>query len=101
MTTLNSNRIVLLLGHTHEDIDAVFAHIWKKVQGKHCLTPQAYKRIVEEALMAAGRAGKDSQVYDLFAIPDYVKFFAPMLGQFAETVKYSLRNFYVFFYVHR
>ena len=31
--------------------------------------------------MAAGRAEKDSQVYDLFAIPDYVKFFTPMLGE--------------------
>eukprot|EP01039_Chlorochromonas_danica_P012126 gene12126-13782_t len=64
----------LPVGHTHEDIDAVFAHIWKKVQGKHCLTPQAYKRIVEVALTAAGRAERESQVYDLFAIPDYVKY---------------------------
>jgi len=97
MTTFNSNPILLLLGHTHEDIDAEFAHIWKKVQGKHCLTSQAYKRIVEEALMAAGRAEKDLQVYDLFAIPDYVKFCAPMLGQFAETVKYTFHNFFMFF----
>ena len=77
----SSTNIALILGHAHEDIDAVFAHIWKKVQGKHCLSPQAYRRIVEEALMAAGRAEKDSQVYDLFAIPDYVKFFTPMLGK--------------------
>ena len=77
----SSTNIALILGHTHEDIDAVFAHIWKKVQGKHCLSPQAYRRIVEEALMAAGRAEKDSQVYDLFSIPDYVKFFTPMLGK--------------------
>jgi len=50
------------------------------VQSKHCLTPQAYKRIVEVALTAAGRAERESQVYDLFAIPDYVKYFTPMLG---------------------
>ena len=50
------------------------------MQGKHCLTPQAYKRIVEVALTAAGRAERESQVYDLFAIPDYVKYFTPMLG---------------------
>ena len=69
-TTVCTISFVHALGHTHEDIDAIFAHIWKKIQGKHCLTPQAYRRLVEEALTAAGRAEKESQVYELFAIPD-------------------------------
>ena len=50
------------------------------------MTPQAYRRIVEEALTAAGRAEKDSQVYDLFAIPDYIKFLTPMLGKLEDIL---------------
>jgi hypothetical protein len=32
----------LIVGHTHEDIDAVFGRVWKGIRNKHVLTPQDY-----------------------------------------------------------
>jgi hypothetical protein len=30
----------LPVGHTHEDIDSLFAKIWKKLRRMHVITPQ-------------------------------------------------------------
>jgi hypothetical protein len=36
----------LMIGHTHEDIDAIFGRIWKHMRNMHVLTPQQYKRVL-------------------------------------------------------
>lgn len=33
------------MGHTHEDIDALFGILWKKAQQQTLMTPQAWKRM--------------------------------------------------------
>lgn len=55
-------------GHTHEDIDAVFAIIWKSFRSKSCETLGRYRCGLEKAF-------KDSclnvQLKDVYVIPDY------------------------------
>jgi hypothetical protein len=36
----------LPVGHTHEDIDALFGVLWKAAQGKTLITPQQWKNMV-------------------------------------------------------
>jgi hypothetical protein len=36
----------LPVGHTHEDIDAVFALIWDTIKCTHALTPQQYRQMI-------------------------------------------------------
>ena len=35
----------LPVGHTHEDIDAMFGVLWRAAQGKVLITPQAWKKM--------------------------------------------------------
>ena len=39
----------LPVGHTHEDIDAMFGVIWKAAQGKTIITPQQWEEIAVKA----------------------------------------------------
>lgn len=45
--TIEFNR--LPVGHTHEDIDAMFGTIWTKIKQKTIKTPQEFKDAVMEA----------------------------------------------------
>jgi hypothetical protein len=39
----------LPVGHTHEDIDAMFGVLWKAAQGKTIITPQQWEEIAKGA----------------------------------------------------
>jgi hypothetical protein len=74
----------LLPGHTHEDIDALFALIWNLLRDKHCLSPDEFVAILKKALESKHVV----DVEDIFAVPDYEEFFAPHIdahfGRFAK-----------------
>jgi len=55
-------------GHTHEDIDAVFGNIWKYIESKSVITPQAYARALEHGLK---KRNEKVYVKDIFCVPDY------------------------------
>lgn len=67
----------LLVGHTHEDIDAVFALIWEAIKDICCMSPQQYKAMI---LQAVRRKEAVQDVVDIFSIPDYSKFLEPFRG---------------------
>lgn len=75
----------LPVGHTHEDIDAIFALIWEFMKNKKVLTPQIYASFVA---MACGRKAPEVDIIDLWAVPDYEKYFtnfiSPQLGRYAK-----------------
>ena len=58
-------------GHTHEDIDAVFGKIWKFLAGLAILTPQAYRRALENA---SKQRNVKVNIYDIFCVPDYKQY---------------------------
>jgi hypothetical protein len=76
----------LLVGHTHEDIDAIFALIWEKMKVKKSMTPQIYAM-----LMASACQNKEKivEVHDIWAVPDYQEYFKgyinPKLGRYAKS----------------
>lgn len=61
----------LIVGHTHEDIDAVFAKIWIAVRDQAVVSPQAYDEILKKAL----REKKNVKIKDIFVLPDYLSYF--------------------------
>lgn len=58
----------LPVGHTHEDIDSLFAKIWKKLRQMHVITPQQYSTLAKAALYKDGRP---VDVKDVFCVPDF------------------------------
>lgn len=59
------------MGHTNEDIDAVFAKIWECFSYQPCETLQKYKEMIEDHFeKAALRANVDVMI-----IPDFVRMF--------------------------
>ena len=58
-------------GHTTEDIDAVFGKLWKYIGDKCVMTPQAYKRALEFALL---NRNVQVQVEDIFCVPNYKEY---------------------------
>ena len=83
-----TRRIVLtrlLVGHTREDIDAIFALIWQFMKNKKALSPQVYASLL--AMACANKAPK-VDVVDIWAVPDYQeyfdKFINPKLGRYAK-----------------
>lgn len=62
----------LPVGHTHEDIDAQFAHIWKALRHQFVLSPQMQRLIAIKGL------GTKKQIRwrDVYCVPDYNAFFA-------------------------
>jgi len=83
------NKIVitrLIVGHTHEDIDAVFAKIWKALRDLQVISPQAYEEIMRKAL----KEKKNLKIKDIFVLPDYVDYFQPLVDtQFSNYSKGS------------
>jgi hypothetical protein len=63
----------LPVGHTHEDIDAVFGTIWTYLMNsKGVLTPQVYANVLHQAVQ---NKEKDVRVFDIWAVPDYQGYF--------------------------
>jgi hypothetical protein len=58
----------LPVGHTHEDIDACFALIWKRVRDEFVLTASKFRSFIGQAL----KKKVSVEVIDLLVIPDYV-----------------------------
>ena len=61
-------------GHSHEDIDAVFANIWTYIRSQSILSPQQYKLFILQALK---KRDISIHVDDVFAIPDYTAYLEP------------------------
>lgn len=52
----------LPVGHTHEDIDAMFGVLWRAAQGKVLITPQAWKKMAIAAFNQEEDKGDTSTV---------------------------------------
>lgn len=76
----------LLVGHTHEDIDAIFALIWECMKNKKVLTPQLYASLVA---MTCKTKAPIVTLKNLWAVPDYTSyvedFINPNLGRYAKS----------------
>jgi len=75
----------LLVGHTHEDIDAIFALIWQYLKNHKALTPQLYAVMVA---IACKNKAPIVDVKDIWAVPDYMSYLSnfinPRLGRYAK-----------------
>jgi hypothetical protein len=58
----------LPVGHTHEDIDAVFALIWERLKSDFVFTPQQYEALILQALRKKARV---QEVKDVFVVPNF------------------------------
>ena len=74
-----------MVGHTHEDIDAHFALIWRRLRAAFVLTMSQYKKAIEQAVV---RDGLPCKVKDIFAVPDYCSWILnnmdPHFGRYAK-----------------
>ncbi len=62
-------------GHTHEDIDALFGHLWTAYRLRPCLTLSEYRSVVEHCF--AGKSKIESDIVDVYVVPDYESFLSP------------------------
>jgi hypothetical protein len=60
----------LLPGHTHEDIDALFALIWNMVKDEIVLTPSQFEAAIQKAFQKL----QDVKVINIHAVPNYSKY---------------------------
>ena len=68
----------LPVGHTHEDIDAVFGKIWKFIDGQAVLTPPAYERALKFAM---AQREVDICIEDVLCVPDYKSYMEPYIDK--------------------
>ena len=59
----------LPVGHTHEDIDGLFALIWRQLRDQFVLTPSQFTKLIKIALKKKASVS----VVDLLVIPNYTK----------------------------
>ena len=64
----------LPVGHTHEDIDAKFAKIWKRIRNDHVDTVKQYAERIKQALQPSDSDALPCEVDDMFVIPDYTTY---------------------------
>ena len=62
----------LPVGHTHEDIDALFGHIWAAYRLKPCLTMSDYVEVVRRCF--DGNSKVEVDIDDVNVIPDCYTF---------------------------
>ena len=62
----------LPVGHTHEDIDAVFALIWERLKSDFVFSPQQYKMLILQALRKKALL---QEVVDVFVVPNFSSLF--------------------------
>jgi hypothetical protein len=79
-------------GHTHEDIDARFAVIWTHNRLLLILTPEDQKRQIKHAFKALHEGGK-VEVEDVFAVPDYKKYFEKYVSIKRAFKPYKEKNY--------
>ena len=78
----------LPVGHTHEDIDAKFAKIWKRVRCDHIATVDQYATCIKQALQPSESDSLPCEVVDTFVVPDYTSYIIPFLdNKFARYAK--------------
>ena len=65
----------LPVGHTHEDIDALFALIWRILRDEYVYTPSQFVRLIQLAL----KKKVNVTVVDLLAIPNYKQMMKPSI----------------------
>jgi len=77
----------LMVGHTHEDIDARFALIWRRIRAAFVLTMGQYEKAVKQSQKHSGLA---CDVVDMFVIPNYTKYISECMdsnfGRYAKRV---------------
>ncbi len=85
----------LLVGHTHEDIDAIFAIIWQFLKTRKVMTPQTYAKLLA---MACKNKEKSVDVIDIWTVPDYQSYFEKFinsdLGSYAKGKWSQLQIFF-------
>jgi hypothetical protein len=77
----------LPVGHTHEDIDAMFGHIWTWFRKESCHTLEEYKIGVEECFRDSSNV---LDLKDVYVIPDYVKFMSKCFDDVDRWAKKEL-----------
>lgn len=97
-----------MVGHTHDDIDALFGTLWTHSRNKYLYTPQDYKSLYSNIFK-----NKMVRVVELTAIPDYKSFFsnvsieishafkgnrAPLHWRFKKTEKSGTAYFAIYIY---
>ena len=78
----------LPVGHTHEDIDAMFGVLWMSFRLKPCLTLNAYKQCILDCF--SGDKSVEADCEDIYIIPDYAKFIAPHCDPLSRWAKEQL-----------
>lgn len=77
----------LMVGHTHEDIDARFGTIWSHMRNRFVYTPQEYTRMIH------GAYGTKLPIIvkDVWVVPNYKLLVRPYMdkkfGRYAKTTK--------------
>jgi len=67
----------LPVGHTHEDIDAVFGNIWCAARSDHCNTHSEFRERVHKSLGGPTLV----RVEEIYVIPNYVDWLEPNIDK--------------------
>jgi hypothetical protein len=78
----------LPVGHTHEDIDALFGHIWAAYRLRPCLTMSDYVEVVRRCFDGNSKVEVDFD--DVNVIPNYFEFLKPHNEKIARWAKEEL-----------
>ena len=78
----------LPVGHTHEDIDAMFGILWVSFRLKPCLTLEAYKQGIIDSFSGDRRIEAD--VEDVYIVPNYVRIITPIVDRLSRWAKEQL-----------
>jgi hypothetical protein len=80
----------LPVGHTHEDIDAQFAHIWAALRLEYVLSPTLQKALAIKGLL--GKNQKQIKWHDIFCVPDYSAFFEDYCDNISRAFKRNIHG---------
>ena len=78
----------LPVGHTHDDIDALFGHIWSSYRLNPCLTLSDYAEVVRRCF--SGNSKINVHIEDVNVIPDYYTFLQPHNDKITRWAKEDL-----------
>jgi len=67
----------LMVGHTHEDIDARFGVIWSSIRQEHVLSPQMYASMIRRSFDRSFPV----EVEDIWIVPNYTKLLSPCMDK--------------------
>ncbi len=66
-------------GHTHEDIDAAFGHIWSNNRHRPVETVKDYASCINQAFKSTKLK---AEVEAIYVMPDYIKYLSPCIDPF-------------------